>query len=303
MENDAVELASPDLSYFGDNRYWIVYFDRKLTQEEWSRITPRMEEAWDEDLGWWDADDSVAIVKEEVPDVDVSRLIRYIHPKEFHAFGYLQELNRRFLHPLGLALEVTTKNAEVNGFGGVWDYRGDDDGIRYEGEYREALAEKYTRVQQEWHRRKPARILKLRYMVQPVGEHDRWEGLPVLLAGAAKQEFSMIEADDPTWIKMAQSMLDKLMDRICEEPFDPADVSMEELQLLDLVLYAQGFPDRPRVEAVHQVIDERDMWCDRAEVAESAIGAIEKLHGLDEAKKMREIASSALSTIAGIIGG
>jgi hypothetical protein len=27
--------------------------------------------------------------------------------KEFREFGYLQELNRKYLHPLGLALEVT----------------------------------------------------------------------------------------------------------------------------------------------------------------------------------------------------
>ncbi len=32
--------------------------------------------------------------------------MKKINIKEFREFGYLQEVNRRFLHPLGLALEV-----------------------------------------------------------------------------------------------------------------------------------------------------------------------------------------------------
>lgn len=32
--------------------------------------------------------------------------IKYISPKEFREEGYLQEVNRRFLHPLGLAIEM-----------------------------------------------------------------------------------------------------------------------------------------------------------------------------------------------------
>lgn len=50
--------------------------------------------------------------------------------KEFRALGYLQELNRTFLHPLGLALEV--KVDEETGdeiFGEVWDSRDDPEGI------------------------------------------------------------------------------------------------------------------------------------------------------------------------------
>lgn len=53
--------------------------------------------------------------------------------KEFRKKGYLQELNRRFLHPLGLALEVIVETGE-NGkevLGGVWDYRDDPEGMHF----------------------------------------------------------------------------------------------------------------------------------------------------------------------------
>lgn len=57
--------------------------------------------------------------------------IKRIDIKEFREFGYLQELNRRFLHPLGLALEVTVDKDGVEKLGGIWDYRDDEEGILY----------------------------------------------------------------------------------------------------------------------------------------------------------------------------
>jgi hypothetical protein len=51
-------------------------------------------------------------------------------PKEFRELGYLQELNRQFLHPLGLALEmVIDTDTGAEAFGQVWDYRDDPEGI------------------------------------------------------------------------------------------------------------------------------------------------------------------------------
>lgn len=50
--------------------------------------------------------------------------------KEFRDKGYLHELNRRFLHPLGLALYVAVN--EVTGehtLGGIWDCRDDPEGL------------------------------------------------------------------------------------------------------------------------------------------------------------------------------
>ncbi len=56
--------------------------------------------------------------------------VKRIDIKEFRALGFLQEANRLFFHPLGLALEVIVD--EENGaemLGGVWDYRDDPEGM------------------------------------------------------------------------------------------------------------------------------------------------------------------------------
>ena len=59
--------------------------------------------------------------------------IKRIDIKEFREKGYLQELNRRFLHPLGLALEITIDDDDgKEKLGGIWDYREDEEGIYYD---------------------------------------------------------------------------------------------------------------------------------------------------------------------------
>jgi hypothetical protein len=56
--------------------------------------------------------------------------IRKMSPQEFQELGILQEVNRQFLHPLGLALEVTfDPSIGEFVFGEVWDYRSDPEGI------------------------------------------------------------------------------------------------------------------------------------------------------------------------------
>lgn len=58
--------------------------------------------------------------------------IKRIDIKEFRESGYLQELNRKFLHPLGLALEVVVGENGNERLGGIWDYRDDEEGIHYD---------------------------------------------------------------------------------------------------------------------------------------------------------------------------
>jgi len=59
--------------------------------------------------------------------------IKRIDIKEFREKGYLQELNRRFLHPLGLGLEVVLDDETgEESLGGVWDSREEDEGIYYD---------------------------------------------------------------------------------------------------------------------------------------------------------------------------
>ena len=55
--------------------------------------------------------------------------IKRIDIKEFREAGYLQEANRQFFHPLGLALEVVLNEDGTETLGGVWDYRDDPEGI------------------------------------------------------------------------------------------------------------------------------------------------------------------------------
>lgn len=57
--------------------------------------------------------------------------IKYMDVKEFREGGYLQEANRRFFHPLGLALEVVIAEDGTETLGGVWDYRDDPEGMSY----------------------------------------------------------------------------------------------------------------------------------------------------------------------------
>ena len=59
--------------------------------------------------------------------------IKRISIKEFHEQGFLQEANRQFFHPLGLALEVIINEADgTEILGGVWDYRDSPEGMGFE---------------------------------------------------------------------------------------------------------------------------------------------------------------------------
>ncbi len=56
--------------------------------------------------------------------------VKYIDIKEFRKLGYLQEVNRLFFHPLGLALAIViddTNDSET--LGGILDYRDDAEGM------------------------------------------------------------------------------------------------------------------------------------------------------------------------------
>lgn len=56
--------------------------------------------------------------------------MKWMSLQEFQALGFLQELNRCFLHPLGLAMAVANDGENVT-FAGIWDCRDDPEGIIY----------------------------------------------------------------------------------------------------------------------------------------------------------------------------
>jgi len=60
----------------------------------------------------------------------VTTEIKRMTAKEFRKEGFLLELNRQFLHPLGLALEcIINEETENEVFGTIWDYRDDQEGM------------------------------------------------------------------------------------------------------------------------------------------------------------------------------
>lgn len=93
--------------------------------------------------------------------------VKRIDIAEFRRDGYLQEVNRRFFHPLGLALEVVVEDDGSERLGGVWDYRDDPEGIYYDGELAGDPSENARRITDRWVERVDARNA-LGYMVQPV---------------------------------------------------------------------------------------------------------------------------------------
>lgn len=92
--------------------------------------------------------------------------IRYMDIKEFRDVGFLQEANRLFFHPLGLALDV---NVDADGtwrLHGVQDYRDDPEGFLFANGVDQ---EKANRVSDERMRHWEARHALMGSHVQPVG--------------------------------------------------------------------------------------------------------------------------------------
>lgn len=94
-----------------------------------------------------------------------------ITPAEFRDLGFLQEVNRQFLHPLGLALEVVIceETGEVT-LGRIWDYRDALAGIIFEGDALDTpdARIKARRVAHLFHSKARERRDEMGYVVQPL---------------------------------------------------------------------------------------------------------------------------------------
>lgn len=92
-------------------------------------------------------------------------------PEEFRNLGYLQEVNRLILHPLGLALSVVTDDAGNTTFGKILDARDDAGGIVFQMDtYPDTLWEKARMVSDEAQKRQAGRMAECGFWVQPVEE-------------------------------------------------------------------------------------------------------------------------------------
>lgn len=101
------------------------------------------------------------------PSEDIKR----IPIKEFRKLGFIQEINRRLLHPCGLALEVIVdQETGEETLGGVWDYRDDPEGM----EFAEGVLsrEKFKSVEDLWYSKTHYRSDNLGYIVQPIPEEE-----------------------------------------------------------------------------------------------------------------------------------
>lgn len=96
----------------------------------------------------------------------MSTPIRYMDIKEFREEGYLQEVNRLFLHPLGLAMEIIIADDGSAVLGGIWDSRDDPEGIAFGDR---DLVPKASRIAELWASRAPAREAALGWVIQPPG--------------------------------------------------------------------------------------------------------------------------------------
>ncbi len=99
------------------------------------------------------------------------------HPKrmnvaEFREKGFLQEANRQFFHPLGLALEVQIDDETgEEKLGGIWDYREDPEGVLY-GENEGQGIEKAKHVALEYKKHAATRIEIAGNVIQPIPGFD-----------------------------------------------------------------------------------------------------------------------------------
>lgn len=98
----------------------------------------------------------------ELPDMDVS---------DFRALGYVQEINRLFLHPLGLALYVFIDGDGIERLGGVLDARADPAGLTYD-DLTPQDAVRAAGINVERRHRAKARYAQHGWVVQPLPEGD-----------------------------------------------------------------------------------------------------------------------------------
>jgi hypothetical protein len=91
--------------------------------------------------------------------------VRHLPVAEFRQTGFLQEVNRQFLHPLGLALSVELAPDGSERLGAIWDCRDDPEGIRFVPSAVDP--DKARRVAEQRERLAGSRQARLGYVVQP----------------------------------------------------------------------------------------------------------------------------------------
>jgi hypothetical protein len=89
--------------------------------------------------------------------------------QEFREFGFLQELNRRFLHPMGIALGVVIEEDGTNRWGDIADCRDDPVGCTFGDLAHVEDIRKADRVSALEKSKRQDRWQELGFLIQPVG--------------------------------------------------------------------------------------------------------------------------------------
>lgn len=91
---------------------------------------------------------------------------KYLAISEFRRLGYLQEVNRQILHPLGLALEVSIEDSGEEKLSGIWDCRDEDEGVIFNS----INQDKIDYVTQQLVSRRQARMNAVGFVIQDLGQ-------------------------------------------------------------------------------------------------------------------------------------
>ena len=98
--------------------------------------------------------------EEELPVIEMKKMMA----EDFMDEGYLSEINRLFLHPLGLAMFVDPENNVY----GVFDSRDDPEGYIFAEEMMPRVKAHAEALEVERNKRFKVRLDELGYIIQPV---------------------------------------------------------------------------------------------------------------------------------------
>lgn len=76
--------------------------------------------------------------------------IKTVTPKDLLDWGLIFEINRKVLHPLGLAIAVEITEKGTSFSDGVWDYRDDPEGLLFSGETFDQGNTKFKKFMEEF---------------------------------------------------------------------------------------------------------------------------------------------------------
>ena len=102
---------------------------------------------------------------------------KYLNLSDFVALGLLQEVNRLFFHPMGLALECSRTDTGLTTLSRIWDYRDDPEGMIYDLKNRNpgeltSWAKKARYVDRLREAHDPTRLALFGNVIEPIPGYD-----------------------------------------------------------------------------------------------------------------------------------